>query len=113
MSPMPEHLADQPLGIERLELVELLTLADKLDRHAGDPPHRQCRPAAGIAVELGQDHAVELERLVERLGRGDRVLPGHGVADEKDLVRLDLLLDHASARPSARHRRATARPCRE
>ena len=69
-----EHLADEPLGIERLELVELLTLADKLDRHAGDPADRQCGPAASVAVELGQDHAVELERLVEGLGRSDRVL---------------------------------------
>ena len=54
---------------------------------------RQRGAAAGVAVELGQDHAVELERLVERLGRGDGVLAGHGVADEIDLVRLDLLLD--------------------
>ena len=30
-----EHLADDPLGVERLELVELLALADELDRHAG------------------------------------------------------------------------------
>ena len=88
-----QHLADQPLGVERLELVELLPLADELDRHAGDLPDGQGRAAAGVAVELGQDHAVELEGLVEGLGRGHRVLAGHGVADEEDLVRLDLLLD--------------------
>ena len=77
-----EHLADEPLGVERLELVELLPLADELDRHAGHLPDRQRRAAAGVAVELGQDHAVELERLVEGLGRGDGVLAGQGVADE-------------------------------
>ena len=32
-----EHLADEPLGVERLELVELLALADELDRHARSP----------------------------------------------------------------------------
>ena len=44
-------------------------------------------------VELGQDHSVELERLVEGSGRCNGVLPGHCVTDKKDLVRLDLLFD--------------------
>ena len=49
--------------------------------------------AAGVAVELGQDHAVELQRLVEGLGAVDRVLAGHAVDDQVDLLRLDAAVD--------------------
>ena len=42
--------------------------------------------AAGVAVELGEDDAVERERLVEALGHGDGVLAGHGVDDEERVV---------------------------
>ena len=35
-----EHLADQPLGVEGVELVELLPLAHELDGDARHPPHR-------------------------------------------------------------------------
>ena len=48
---------------------------------------RQRRAAAGVAVELGQDHAVDGQRLVERLGHADRVLTGHRVDDEERVVR--------------------------
>jgi len=44
--------------------------------------------AAGVAVELGEDDAVEGERGVEVLGDGDGVLAGHGVDDEERVVRL-------------------------
>ena len=44
--------------------------------------------AAGVAVELGQDDAVDLERLVEGLGHGHGVLAGHRVDDEERVVRL-------------------------
>ena len=49
--------------------------------------------AAGVAVELGHDHAVELGRLGELLGDVDRVLAGHRVDREQDVVRADPLLD--------------------
>ena len=82
-----------PLGVELLEPVELLADADELDRHPGDFLDRQGRAAAGVAVELGQDDAVEFQRVVERLGAVDGVLAGHRVADEVDLVRLDQPVD--------------------
>src|SRR5260370_8137262 len=50
-------------------------------------------PAASITVQLGQDHAVEIEGVVESLRAVDRVLTGHGVANEEDVVRLDLAVD--------------------
>ena len=59
-------------------------------RHLADG---QGRAAAGVAVHLGEDDAVEFEGVVERLGAVDGVLAGHGVADEVDLVGLDLRVD--------------------
>src|SRR5437899_4140959 len=47
-----EHAAGVALGIEHLEPVDLLADAGELDRRAGDLPHRECRAAARIAVEL-------------------------------------------------------------
>ncbi len=51
-------------------------------------------------------------RSAELLGDVDRVLAGHRVDDEQDVVRLDRLADRAPARPSARRRRAGGRRCR-
>jgi hypothetical protein len=49
---------------------------------------RERRTAARVRVEFGQDHAVEFEPLVERLGGVDRVLAGHRVQHEVNLMRL-------------------------
>ena len=56
---------------------------------ADDLFDRERRTTAGIAVELGQDHAVERKLLVERLGHVDRVLAGHRIDDEERVVRRD------------------------
>ena len=56
------------------------------DRPADDFFHRERRAAAGVAVELRQDHAVDLERGVERFGGLDGVLAGHRVDDEERVV---------------------------
>ena len=93
MSPMPSIWPTSRSGSNASSLSSFSPLPTNLIGTPGDLAHRKRGTAAGVAVELGQDHAVELERLVERLGRGDGVLAGHGVADEEDLVRLDLLLD--------------------
>ena len=79
--------AEDPLrhavGVEALELVELLAGGGEQDRLAGDGLHRQRRAAAGVAVELGHHDAVELHRLGELLGDVDRVLAGHRVDHEQ------------------------------
>jgi hypothetical protein len=59
----------------------------------GDVPHRQARAAARVAVELGQDDGVDADGLVEAVGDGDRVLPGHRVDHEQHVVRRDLAPD--------------------
>jgi hypothetical protein len=90
---VPEDPLGHPLGMEAFEAVELFADADVLDRHAGHRLDGQRRPAAGVAVQLGEDHAVDLEGLVERFGGVDGVLPGHGVADEQHLMRHEAVVD--------------------
>ena len=105
-----EHVAhaEDPVGhavgVELLEVVELLAGGGEHDRPADHLLHRQGGAAAGVAVDLGEDHAVEAEGLVERLGGGDRVLAGHGVDDEERVVRARRPRRSAAPRPSARRR---------
>ena len=66
-SPMPRMRLGHAVGVERLELVELLAGTGEEDRLADDFLHRQRGAAARVAVDLGEDHAVEPDRLVERL----------------------------------------------
>ena len=50
-------------------------------------------PPRASPSSLVRMHAVEFERIVERLGAVDGVLAGHRVDDEIDLVRPDLAVD--------------------
>ena len=79
---------------------------------AGDLLDRERGAAAGVAVELGEDDAVELQRLVEGLGHGDGVLTGHGVDDEERVVRLDDARRSGGPGPSSRRRWRGGRRCR-
>ena len=84
-----EDAAGHAVGVELLELVELLARAGEGDRPADDLLDAERGTAAGVAVELGHDDAVDGERGVERLGHADGVLTGHRVDDEERVVRLD------------------------
>ena len=79
--------------MELLQGVEVLARADELDRHAGHGLDRQGGAAAGVAVELGHDHAVEFQGLVEGLRAADGVLAGHRVDHQEDLVGTDAAVD--------------------
>ena len=89
----PEDPGGHAVGVEVLELVELLAGRGELHGLVRDRLDGERRTAARVAVELRQDDAVEVDPLRERLGDGDRVLAGHGVEDEEDVVRLQLLAD--------------------
>jgi hypothetical protein len=83
----PEDPLGHPVGMEALELVELLARGGEDDRLAGDGLDRQRGAAAGVAVELGHHDAVEVDRGAELLGDVDGVLAGHRVDHEQDRVR--------------------------
>src|SRR4029077_11238765 len=67
--------------------------AYKLDRHAGDLLYREGSAAAGVAVELRHDDAVQLEFLVEDLRAVDGVLASHAVDNQVHLLRHNLPID--------------------
>ena len=52
-----EDAARHAVGVERLEVVELLAGAGEEDRLADHLLHRQRRATARVAVDLGEDHA--------------------------------------------------------
>src|ERR1700761_2206265 len=63
-------------GVERTQILELLADADQLDRDAELGRDRQRDPALGGAVELGEHDPGDVDRLRERLGLAQAVLPG-------------------------------------
>ena len=75
--------------MEHLNLVQLLTGADELDGLAGDGLDGEGCAAAGVAVQLGEHDAGQVQGLVEHLGGVDRVLTNHGIHDEENLSRGD------------------------
>ena len=81
------------VGVEHLELGELLTGGRVQDRAAGDAGDRQRGTTAGVAVELGQHDAGEPDAVLERLRGGDGVLADHRVDDEEDLVGVERVAD--------------------
>ena len=56
---------------------------DRLSHHLFD---REGCSAACVAVNLGQDDAVELKSLVKRLSGSHCILAGHGIDDEEGVV---------------------------
>jgi hypothetical protein len=62
-----EDARGHPVGVEDVEVVELLAVAGEHHLAAGDLRHRERRAAAGVAVELGQHDAVEADAVEERL----------------------------------------------
>lgn len=76
-------------GWKRLQRIGFFAHTDKLDRLAGDVAHRQRSTTTGIAVRLGEDHAGERQRFIERLGGVGGILTCHGIHHEQGLDRLD------------------------
>ena len=91
-----EDAARHPVGMEQVEVGQALAGGGEGDGPADDLLDAQGGAAPGVAVELGEDDAVELEGVVEGPGRGHGVLAGHGVDDEERVVRR-----HRRPRPGA------------
>ena len=78
---------DNAIRMKRLEGVRLFAHADELDGLAGDVANRKRRAAARVAVHLGQHHARQSKPRMKILRGVHRVLAGHGVGDEENLLR--------------------------
>ena len=79
--------------MEAVEGLQFLAGRGEEDRLASHRFDRQRRAAAGVTVELGHHHAVEIGRLGERFGDTDGVLAGHRVDDQQHVMRLRPLAD--------------------
>ena len=88
-----EDARGHPVGVEDVEVLELLAVGGEHDRLAGDLAHRQRGAAAGVAVELGEHDAGEADAVAERLGGVDGVLADHRVDDEQHFLRVDRRAD--------------------
>ena len=77
-----QNAAGHAVGVEGLDVGELLARAGELDGLAHHGPDGQGRAAAGVAVELCEDYAVDAKLRIEGFGHVDRVLAGHGVHHE-------------------------------
>ena len=82
-----------PVGMEDLERVELLAGRGEHDRLAGDRLDRERGAAAGVAVELRQDDAVEGDPLLERLATLTASWPVIASSTSSDVRRLDRVAD--------------------
>ncbi len=80
--------------MEGIERVVLFAHADELDGLPSDVADGERGAAASVAIHLGEDHAGDAELFVELVGGVDGILPGHGVGDEEDLLRVEQLLEH-------------------
>ena len=74
--------------MELLEVLELLSHADVLDRRPGHPVDREGGAASRIAVHLGENHPGDAHRLVKTLRDPDGILAGHPVGHEENLMRV-------------------------
>ena len=79
--------------MEDLNLVQLLAHAHKLDGLAGDRLDGEGRAAPGVAVQLGEHHAADVQGVVEGLGGVHRVLANHGVHHQENFGGVDGGLD--------------------
>src|SRR5207245_7096460 len=70
----PEYATGNALGVERLERLDPFADPHQHDGPAGDGAHRQCRAAAGIAVDPGQHDPGDAGALAEGLGDIYRIL---------------------------------------
>ncbi len=90
-----EDARGHPVRVEEFEVVQAFAGGRKHDRFAGHGRHGQCGTAAGIAVELGQDDAGEVDALVKCQRRVHGVLADHGIDYEQDFVGNDRPADLA------------------
>ncbi|CAN4031461.1 Stage 0 sporulation A-like protein, partial [Dysosmobacter welbionis] len=78
-----------PVRMEGLDHIQLLAGTHELDGLAGGGPNRESSAATGVAVQLGQHHAVDAQRLVKGSGGVHRILAGHGIHHQQDLIGMD------------------------
>ena len=83
-----QDAAGNALWMELFQRVKLLTRTNKFHRRASHALHTERSATTGIAIEFRQDDAVHLHARMECLGTQHRILPGHCINHQQDVVRL-------------------------
>ena len=79
--------------MEHVKRFHLLARTHKLDGLRHHRADGEGCTATCVTIELGQNHAVNLQTLVEGLGGVDSILSGHSIDHKQGLVRIDSGLD--------------------
>src|SRR5690242_7451914 len=74
--------------MKRFELIKLFANARELDGLASYRLHAERCAAASVAVELGENRAGDVQRLIEMCGDIYRLLTSSSVEDEENFLRL-------------------------
>ncbi len=90
---MPRMRDGHPVGVESVEVGELLAVGREHDRPAGDLRDGQRGAAAGVTVELGEHDAVEADAVGERLRGVTASWPIIASTTNSDLVGLHGVAD--------------------
>ena len=85
--PLPQQGLGKFTGIECLQVFKLLAYANKINRNGPFARYGAQYATLGGAVELGDDQAGDVDRLVERLDLRQGVLPEVGVEHQQRFVR--------------------------
>ena len=93
-----QNAAGHALGVEDIEIIELLTGRGIHNGLAGDLTNRQGRATAGITVQLGENHTGKVHAIAESLGSLNGILADHGVDDKEDFVWVHGIADIARLR---------------
>ena len=78
--------------MKRLERIVFFADADELDGLSGDLADGERRATASVAIHFGEDYAGECELLVKFVSGVDGILPGHGIGDEQNFLRIEQAL---------------------
>ena len=79
----PKDASRHAIGNKGFEVGKLFPDTNKLDGLIGNRSHRKCGSASGVAVELGQDQAVQPDGIVESLGNANGLLTSGRVGNEQ------------------------------
>ena len=83
-----QHAAGNALWMEWFKRVKAFAHAHEKNGRAGDIFHAERGAATTVGVELAENDAVDMQLLMERFRRDERVLTGHGINDQQCLMRL-------------------------
>ena len=75
--------------MEWLDGIQLFTGTDKFDRLSCYVTHGKGSAASGVAVQLGEHNAGDVQSLVKGLGGIDGILTDHGVLHHNDFIGVD------------------------